>query len=646
MSDSGASARVVGRPGRGGERAEAKAANAVASSSAMTSLGRTAGERNRPQSTSTGDSDDEPELARQGSDASGASAAIEDLACPQCGKRLGSKRSLARHLSDVHGVKAKHACPHCDEVAASALALREHITEYHGRARRHRCEACGRMFARRRHLTQHVANVHMGRRDFECTVCNQTFTQRGHLHEHVRKRHSKELEAVGGQPRLLTRRRSEEGGDVNTDSRGASVNSASDSPVQRGGMVLGMGRPGLMPAPKSYPDQPPPPASARPTAIRAPPDHWALAPMAPDGRIPQPPHMLSPVAMNEHSAWLPPWSKDPSLAPPPLGMQPTMYPPPITHSHMEQAWSPVHPVHPSAGMHLYKLGSIRPRPGSSAYPEPWVMDSSLVPADIPGGGQPPPPSRVVAMSAGSSAVSCRRACVSGPCSHWSWIAGCCSHGECGRGAWHPPGSQRRQRPDDDPFHHRGQHGRCAPRSPWAHWSQHVGGRPCSWQPVPPACMGAIRDGEWNRFVCALVSSMGVPAQSAPPHQMVVSAAPMVWAAPPMSEHTGVVDTGDGLRHLARQALLDSSHLLVDKQLSVPGGPFQGGDHVIQTARGRTQDSLVSDYSREEQHPIRSGMRPDALDQEPTFSDDDDPDASYSNSDNGSQLDHKGDGIDE
>jgi len=67
-----------------------------------------------------------------------------------------------------------------------------------------------------------------------------------------------------------------------------------------------------------------------------------------------------------------------------MGVQPGFFP----QNGMEQAWPPVQPVHPTAGIHLSKLGSIRPRPGSSAYPEPWVMDSSLVPVDIPGGSAP------------------------------------------------------------------------------------------------------------------------------------------------------------------------------------------------------------------------------------------------------------------
>ena len=56
---------------------------------------------------------------------------FKTFACDVCGKVLGQKSHLERHMASVHGVGDRFTCSICSRVLASKRALKGHMERLH-----------------------------------------------------------------------------------------------------------------------------------------------------------------------------------------------------------------------------------------------------------------------------------------------------------------------------------------------------------------------------------------------------------------------------------------------------------------------------------------------------------------------------------
>ena len=146
--------------------------------------------------------------------------------CPSCGKKLGGKRELERHV-ETHDTKNffKHSCPICGKRSKTSGSSESHIKynhtkdknfvcifcpkkfpfasikEVHERSAHSQqdpisyvsCEKCGGKFKSLRNLKSHNM-IHTGEKPHKCTFCEKTFQQ-----SHQKKAHEAYIHAINSE---------------------------------------------------------------------------------------------------------------------------------------------------------------------------------------------------------------------------------------------------------------------------------------------------------------------------------------------------------------------------------------------------------------------------------------------------------------
>ncbi|XP_053613547.1 zinc finger protein 16-like isoform X1 [Plodia interpunctella] len=108
-----------------------------------------------------------------------------DFECTKCGKKFRSKASLYIH-SQTHIPNGGSKCGICGRTFRWRAALQRHAAR-HGAARAHACAQCGRAFAVRCDLVRHARTHERGH--FSCDKCKATFAQPRYLRVHLRRKH-------------------------------------------------------------------------------------------------------------------------------------------------------------------------------------------------------------------------------------------------------------------------------------------------------------------------------------------------------------------------------------------------------------------------------------------------------------------------
>lgn len=76
------------------------------------------------------------------------------LSCDVCGRLMGSKLTLRKHMKSLHPEDGKHdyGCPICLKISPNKKALTEHIRRVHKAGYNHKCTICSKAFKRVEHL--------------------------------------------------------------------------------------------------------------------------------------------------------------------------------------------------------------------------------------------------------------------------------------------------------------------------------------------------------------------------------------------------------------------------------------------------------------------------------------------------------------
>uniref|UniRef100_A0A8C6K7S9 C2H2-type domain-containing protein n=1 Tax=Nothobranchius furzeri TaxID=105023 RepID=A0A8C6K7S9_NOTFU len=106
--------------------------------------------------------------------------------CDHCGKRLGRKSNLNRHII-LHTGQKPFTCELCGKRFSQKANLNRHMTVHTGQKplKHFSCELCGQRFSRNSTLNSHM-RIHTGQKPFACEFCGQRFSQNTNLSHHIR----------------------------------------------------------------------------------------------------------------------------------------------------------------------------------------------------------------------------------------------------------------------------------------------------------------------------------------------------------------------------------------------------------------------------------------------------------------------------
>ena len=111
------------------------------------------------------------------------------FACPTCGKSLGGKLELERHIATHDSNNYfKHACSICGKLSKTADSSVKHVKFNHTKERNVKCDLCPKMFlwesAKRKHeLYAHTE--HNLENNHNCNICSRKFKNEHTLKSHM-----------------------------------------------------------------------------------------------------------------------------------------------------------------------------------------------------------------------------------------------------------------------------------------------------------------------------------------------------------------------------------------------------------------------------------------------------------------------------
>ena len=108
---------------------------------------------------------------------------IEPEVCPYCKKEFREKRSLDKHIRQIHEAERPYPCEHCTESFRNQIELKNHINR-HLKDYPFKCDVCSMTFQKQEALTTHY-RLHTGEKPFTCPYCDKKFTSEKNKRVHV-----------------------------------------------------------------------------------------------------------------------------------------------------------------------------------------------------------------------------------------------------------------------------------------------------------------------------------------------------------------------------------------------------------------------------------------------------------------------------
>ncbi|XP_073812583.1 uncharacterized protein isoform X26 [Musca autumnalis] len=119
--------------------------------------------------------------------------------CEYCLKWYPSRANMLVHVNNVHTYN-EYQCDICDHVASSRSAYHQHKRSKHGTVKEHKCAVCGKPFKSPGVLKQHMA-THTGIDIFKCAYCELTFKYNSNRFTHLKRMHPLEYAELPKRPK-------------------------------------------------------------------------------------------------------------------------------------------------------------------------------------------------------------------------------------------------------------------------------------------------------------------------------------------------------------------------------------------------------------------------------------------------------------
>ena len=120
----------------------------------------------------------------------------ETIPCDLCGKLI-SKRGFKEHKNSIHDRIRNHKCELCEKDFYNIFHLKGHLKNVHDvvkedeKSEDFKCLSCKKIFKYKSSLNLHIKTLHMKIKNYKCEVCDETFSQKHHLNGHQIAIHNK-----------------------------------------------------------------------------------------------------------------------------------------------------------------------------------------------------------------------------------------------------------------------------------------------------------------------------------------------------------------------------------------------------------------------------------------------------------------------
>lgn len=115
-----------------------------------------------------------------------------DLTCRYCGEFQETKKSLSKHLRNVHleEMDRKIFCPisDCGKAFFKKEVMLRHIKNVH-EGRKYACDRCPAVLSTPNSLRRHIDSCHLKLKPFACDKCSATYLDQKALKSHIQKVH-------------------------------------------------------------------------------------------------------------------------------------------------------------------------------------------------------------------------------------------------------------------------------------------------------------------------------------------------------------------------------------------------------------------------------------------------------------------------
>lgn len=111
----------------------------------------------------------------------------EEHRCGYCGKLLGDRGSLERHVAAYHNKETRFDCANCDQKFYHKYMLVRHLKEKHNDSPP-KCDVCGHEFSTYATLRRHAEDKHnVNIQQLECLECRKIFLSGLSYKKHMKK---------------------------------------------------------------------------------------------------------------------------------------------------------------------------------------------------------------------------------------------------------------------------------------------------------------------------------------------------------------------------------------------------------------------------------------------------------------------------
>ena len=119
----------------------------------------------------------------------------KNFQCQHCDKKFGQKSTLEKHVKAIHDKEKPHLCPKCHMSFAFKYALEEHIKTHDENRTKFKCNFCYKSFVTKFVLKYHIQNIHNKIKAYKCPHCEYKCAKNANLRSHMSRKHPNRVDA-------------------------------------------------------------------------------------------------------------------------------------------------------------------------------------------------------------------------------------------------------------------------------------------------------------------------------------------------------------------------------------------------------------------------------------------------------------------